>query len=755
MLIVKNNCIEEYDENKLLKSLKELKDSDFIKYDDILLQIKQGFPSKQFTKNELIELSYLTQSQKKLLCGLFQDNEILNLSFMTFKAFKTYVADIIAARVSHNDYYILGGKFLEYCISKKIKNFEDLTDKLFKYENDRGKSPLIRKEVRDIIKKNINTINELLKHNTYEIDYFGQKTLEKGYLKKMKNEIVFTKKELFILVSIGINTKEKNMNDISELYKAMCEGKIIFGSPTLFNSYTISPQCSSCFLLGIEDSIKGIFKTLSDTGKISAKSGGIGVSVSDVRGKGAYIKGSDGYSDGVVPMFKVYNDTARYVNQGGGKRKGAFAMYIEPWHSDIFDVLKTRTNTGDEESKSRDLHQGLWIPDLFMKRVKSDEHWTLFSPDIIMKNNNKGLTDVYDSEFDELYQKYENLGLGKRIKARDLWFAIIDAQIETGEPYMLYKDACNKKSNQKNIGVIKSSNLCTEILEYTSKDEIAVCNLSSLGLKQFVKYKNNKPYFDFEELGRVTRIAAKSLDKIIDVNIYPCPEAEYSNKKHRPVGIGVQGLADVFLMMCPSFTSEESKILNVDIFQTIYYYALKESMERAKKYGPYETFEGSPASKGILQFDMWNGDYTEGNLNYNWDSLKKDIMKYGLRNSLLCAAMPTASCVPSYTKILTSNGIETYRDIMNKNNIDWKKIEKSNVQSWYKFEKPIDVKTRHGNKKSKRIYYNGYKPIYNIKLENGKTIKCTANHKFLVNRNNNKVWIRADEIKENDDIVTI
>jgi ribonucleoside-diphosphate reductase alpha chain len=414
----------------------------------------------------------------------------------------------------------------------------------------------------------------------------------------------------------------------------MSEKWFIHATPTLFNAGTPKPQLSSCFLLSMtDDSISGIFETLTRCAKISQSAGGIGLSIHNIRSQGSYIKGTGGTSNGIIPMLKVYNDTARYVDQGGGKRKGAFAVYLEPWHSDIFDFLDLKKNHGKEEMRARDLFYAMWIPDLFMQRVKDNAEWSLFCP-----NEAPGLYDTYGGEFEALYHKYEAEGLARKtIKAQDLWFSILESQIETGTPYILYKDAANKKSNQQNLGTIRSSNLCTEILEYTSKDEVAVCNLASISLPKFVREDGS---YDFEKLHDITRVITRNLNKIIDINYYPIIEAENSNFRHRPIGIGVQGLADAFMLMRMPFDSAEAQQLNKDIFETIYHAALTESHILAKKDGAYSSFKGSPASKGILQFDMWDVAPSE---RYDWNRLKKEIKKDGLRNSLLLAPMPTAS----------------------------------------------------------------------------------------------------------------
>ena len=434
---------------------------------------------------------------------------------------------------------------------------------------------------------------------------------------------------------IAISIHYDNIDKAIETYNLMANKNFIHATPTLYNAGTTRQQLSSCFLLTMnEDSINGIYKTLQNCALISKYAGGIGLSIHDIRAKDSYIAGTNGISNGIVPMLRVFNDTARYVDQGGGKRKGSFAIYIEPWHADIFEFMELRKNHGNELMRARDLFYALWVPDLFMKRVKENLSWSLFCP-----NEAKGLSDVWGDEFERLYTKYEKDGLARKtIKAQDLWFKIINSQMETGTPYMVYKDACNRKSNQQNLGTIKSSNLCTEIVEYTSPDEIAVCNLASINLQSCINDELNT--FDFGKLCEITKIITFNLNRIIDINFYPVKEAEYSNKKNRPIGIGVQGLADTFARLKMPFTSSDAKQLNIDIFETIYYAAMTCSMELAKEHGPYETYEGSPVSKGIFQFDMWN---ITPSSKWDWESLKKEVKEHGIRNSLLLAPMPTAS----------------------------------------------------------------------------------------------------------------
>merc|ERR1712190_618211 len=469
---------------------------------------------------------------------------------------------------------------------------------------------------------------------------FGFKTLEKSYLLRVHGKIVERPQHMLMRVACGIHAGD--VEAAVETYNLMSKRFFTHATPTLFNAGTPQPQMSSCFLLTVQnDSIEGIYDTLKQSALISKCAGGIGVAVSNVRSKGSYVRGTNGYSNGLVPMFRTFNETARYVDQGGGKRKGSFAMYLEPWHADVFDFLEMKKNHGKEEQRARDLFYGLWIPDLFMRRVKNNEEWTLFCPNETFDvKTNKGLIDVWGEEFEMMYTQLEAAGKGRqKIKAQSLWFRILESQMETGTPYMLYKDHANRKSNQQNLGTIHCSNLCTEIIEYTSPDEIAVCNLASVALSSFVNCAEKS--YDFQRLYEVTKVATKNLNKVIDRNYYPVEEARRSNMRHRPIGLGVQGLADAFMMMRLPFESEGAKKLNSDIFETIYYAACEASCDLAVLEGPYETFKGSPASQGKLQFDMWNVTPKSGR--WDWASLKARIVKHGLRNSLLVAPMPTAS----------------------------------------------------------------------------------------------------------------
>ena len=508
-------------------------------------------------------------------------------------------------------------------------------------------APLLSEEVYNIIQENKEILDSTIIYDRdFGYDFFGFKTLEKSYLLKLNGKVVERPQHMIMRVAVGIH--QNDIEGAIETYNLMSERWFTHATPTLFNAGTPKPQLSSCFLLSMkEDSIQGIYDTLAQCAKISQSAGGIGLSIHDIRATGSYIRGTNGTSNGIVPMLKVFNDTARYVDQGGGKRKGSFAIYLEPWHADIYDFLELKKNHGKEEMRARDLFYALWIPDLFMKRVEEEGKWSLFCP-----NECPGLSDSYGEEFEKLYTKYEEEGRAKAtVKARDLWFKVLDSQIETGTPYMLYKDACNEKSNQKNLGTIKSSNLCTEIVEYTAPDEVAVCNLASIALPRFVI--DGK--FDHQKLFEITYVVTKNLNKIIDINYYPVEEARNSNMRHRPIGLGVQGLADTFIMLRHPFESEEAKKLNKEIFETIYYASLTASKDLARENGPYQSYEGSPISQGIFQFDMWNATPSD---RWEWDVLREEIMKYGVRNSLLLAPMPTAStsqilgnneCIEPYT----------------------------------------------------------------------------------------------------------
>ena len=550
------------------------------------------------------------------------------------------LASEIAATMttSHPDYAQLAARISVSNLHKNTKkSFSETMTDLYKYVNPRtGKdAPLLSDEVYNIIQKNKEVLDSSIIYNRdFGYDFFGFKTLERSYLLKLNGEIVERPQHMLMRVSVGIHMED--IDSVLETYELMSKRFFTHATPTLFNSGTPKPQMSSCFLLAMQDdSIDGIYDTLKQTAKISQSAGGIGLSIHNVRATGSYISGTNGTSNGIVPMLRVYNDTARYVDQGGGKRKGSFAIYIEPWHADIFDFLDLRKNHGKEEMRARDLFYAMWTPDLFMKRVEADAEWTLMCP-----NECPDLYKCHSDEFDALYTKYESEGKGRKtIRARELWEKILESQIETGTPYMLYKDAANRKSNQKNLGTIRSSNLCTEIMEYTSPDEVAVCNLASIALSMFIK----DGAFDHDELFRVTKQVTKNLNRVIDRNYYPVQEAENSNMRHRPVGLGVQGLADAFIKLRLPFTSQGAKDLNQDIFETLYFAAVTASMEEAEKDGPYSTYKGSPMSKGEFQHNMWGIKDDELSGRWDWAALRKKVKKHGVRNSLLVAPMPTAS----------------------------------------------------------------------------------------------------------------
>jgi len=516
------------------------------------------------------------------------------------------------------------------------KSFSNTMKRLYTYIDPKTgeNASLISKEVYGIIKKNAALLDSTIIYDRdFSYDYFGFRTLEKSYLMKLDGKVVERPQHMLMRVAVGIHRED--IEAAIETYNLLSEKWFTHATPTLFNAGTPKPQLSSCFLLTMkDDSIDGIYDTLKQCAKISQSAGGIGLSIHNIRATGSYIKGTGGVSNGIIPMLRNFDMTARYVDQGGGKRKGSFAIYLEPWHADIFQFLDLKKNHGKEELRARDLFYALWIPDLFMKRVEANEMWSLFCP-----NEAPGLADCYGEEFDKLYMKYEKEEkFRKQVKAQDLWFEILESQIETGTPYMLYKDAANKKSNQKNLGIIKSSNLCTEIIEYTSPDEIAVCNLASIALPKFI---TDDGKFDYQKLYEVTYVATKNLNKVIDVNYYPVEEARNSNMRHRPIGLGVQGLADIFILLRMPFDSEEAKGLNIDIHETMYFAAMTASKDLAKVDGPYETFKGSPVSKGIFQFDMWG--VSPKSKRWDWEKLKKEVKQHGVRNSLLVAPMPTAS----------------------------------------------------------------------------------------------------------------
>lgn len=601
---------------------------------------------KRSGKTEPVFFDKITGRINKLSYGLNRDYvepvEIAKIVIQgIYDGITTTELDNLAAETAasmttrHPDYAILAARIAVSNLHKNTKkSFSETIYDLYNYTDSKTKekAPLIADDVYQIVMENADTLDSAVIYDRdYDYDYFGFKTLERAYLLKLNGQIAERPQHMLMRVAVGIHK-----NDIQEAlatYSLMSEKWFTHATPTLFNAGTPKPQLSSCFLLTMqEDSIAGIFSTLKQCAEISQSAGGIGLSIHNIRATGSYIKGTNGQSNGIVPMLRVFNDTARYVDQGGGRRKGSFAIYLEPWHSDIFEFLDLKKNHGKEEMRARDLFFALWVNDLFMKRVKADGNWSLFCP-----NEAPGLSDAYGAEFEELYTRYEKEGRQRKtIKAQDLWFAVLESQIETGTPYILYKDAANEKSNQKNLGTIHSSNLCTEIMEYTSKDEVAVCNLASIALNKFVEGND----FNFQKLYDITYKVTKNLNQVIDVNFYPVPEARRSNMRHRPIGIGVQGLADAFIMLHLPFESEEARILNRNIFETIYFAALTASKDLAIKDGAYETFKGSPISQGIFQFDMWGVQPTD---RWDWETLRKEIMENGVRNSLLVAPMPTAS----------------------------------------------------------------------------------------------------------------
>ncbi len=600
---------------------------------------------KRDGRKEAVKFDKITARIKKLCYGL---NVIVDPVKVAMKVIEgvydgvtTTELDNLAAEiaatmtVTHPDYALLASRIAVSNLHKNTKkSFSETMHDLFVYKDPitGENASLLAEDVYNIIQENADDLDSnLIYDRDFSYDFFGFKTLERSYLLKIDGQVAERPQHLLMRVSLGIH--KTDIASAIKTYNLMSEGWFTHATPTLFNSGTPKPQMSSCFLLQMkEDSIGGIYDTLKQCARISQSAGGIGLSIHKVRAKGSYIKGTNGTSNGIVPMLKVFNDTARYVDQGGGKRKGSFAVYIEPWHADIYDFLDLKKNHGKEENRARDLFYALWIPDLFMQRVEEDGDWTLMCP-----NECPGLSDTYGAEFESLYKKYEAEGKGREtIRAQELWFKVMESQIETGTPYMLYKDACNSKSNQKNLGVIQSSNLCTEIIEYTAPDEVAVCNLASLALPKFVV--NGE--FNHEKLYEVTKQVTRNLNRIIDENYYPIEEARNSNMRHRPIGIGVQGLADAFILMRYPFDSPEAAKLNKEIFETIYFAALTSSMELSKEEGPYQTFKGSPASQGIFQQDMWNVKPTD---RWDWESLRSEVIEHGIRNSLLLAPMPTAS----------------------------------------------------------------------------------------------------------------
>ena len=603
---------------------------------------------KRDGRKEPMMFDKITARVRKLCYGL---NELVDPVKVAMRVIEglydgvtTSELDNLAAEIaatmttSHPDYARLAARISVSNLHKNTKkSFSEVMADLYEYVNPRTgkKAPLLSDEVFEVIKNNAEELDSTIIYNRdFGYDYFGFKTLERSYLLKLNGKIAERPQHMLMRVSVGIHLDD--LAAVKETYELMSKKYFTHATPTLFNSGTPKPQMSSCFLLAMkDDSIDGIYDTLKQTAKISQSAGGIGLSIHNVRATGSYIGGTNGTSNGIVPMLRVFNDTARYVDQGGGKRKGSFAIYVEPWHADIYDFLDLKKNHGKEEMRARDLFYAMWIPDLFMERVQTDAEWTLMCP-----NECPGLFECHSEEFEALYHKYESENKGRKtVKARELWEKILESQIETGTPYMLYKDAANRKSNQKNLGTIKSSNLCTEIMEFTSADEVAVCNLASIALPMFVKGGE----FDHKELFKVTKRVTKNLNRVIDRNYYPVIEAQNSNFRHRPVGLGIQGLADAFIMLRLPFTSDEAKKLNQEIFETLYFAALTASMEEAKEDGVYESYKGSPISEGLFQHNLWGIKDEELSGRWDWKKLRKEIKKSGVRNSLLVAPMPTAS----------------------------------------------------------------------------------------------------------------
>jgi len=600
---------------------------------------------KRDGRREAVKFDKITARVKKLCYGLDPTVDATQVTLKVidgiFDGVTTSELDNLTAEVAatmtvkHPDYAQLASRIAVSNLHKNTKkSFSETMKDLYTYLDPKtgAKAALLADDVHKIISENADLLDSsIIYDRDFTYDFFGFKTLERSYLLRLHGQVVERPQHMLMRVAIGIH--KNDLDSAIETYNSLSEGWYTHATPTLFNAGSPKPQMSSCFLLQLkDDSISGIYDTLKQCAQISQSAGGIGLSVHNLRAKGSYIKGTNGTSNGIVPMLRVFNDTARYVDQGGGKRKGSFAIYLEPWHADVFDFLELKKNHGKEEMRARDLFFAMWIPDLFMKRVESGADWTLMCP-----NECPGLADTWGAKFEELYERYEQEGKGREtIKAQDLWFKILESQIETGTPYMLFKDAANGKSNQQNLGTIKSSNLCTEIIEYTSPDEVAVCNLGSIALPKFV----DRGKFDHDKLFEITMQLTRNLNRVIDQNYYPIPEARRSNMRHRPIGIGVQGLADAFILMRYPFDSVEAKVLNREIHETIYYAALTASKDLAREEGPYETYEGSPISQGVLQFDMWGVKPSD---RWEWNVLRSEIKQHGVRNSLLLAPMPTAS----------------------------------------------------------------------------------------------------------------
>ncbi|MGV8947158.1 MAG: ribonucleoside-diphosphate reductase subunit alpha [Lutibacter sp.] len=611
------------------------------------------FVQKRDGRKEPVMFDKITARVRKMCYGLNSHVDPVKVAMRVIEGLydgvTTSELDNLAAEtaatmtVQHPDYAKLAARIAVSNLHKNTKKvFSEVMADLYNYVNPSTgkKAPLLSDETFKVIMTHAEKLDSTIIYNRdFGYDYFGFKTLERSYLLKINGKIVERPQHMLMRVAIGIH--QEDIDEAIETYELMSKKFFTHATPTLFNAGTPKSQMSSCFLLQIQDdSIDGIYDTLKQTAQISQSAGGIGLSIHNVRSTGSYIRGTNGTSNGIIPMLKVFNDTARYVDQGGGKRKGSFAIYMEPWHADVFEFLDLRKNTGAEEMRARDLFYAMWIPDLFMKRVEENGDWTLMCP-----NECPHLFDTYGDDFDKLYTGYEKAGKGRKtIKARLLWEKILEAQIETGNPYMLYKDAANRKSNQKNLGTIRSSNLCTEIMEYTAKDEVAVCNLASIALPMFVEEdEQGIKFFNHQKLYKITKKITRNLDTVIDRNFYPVKEAENSNFRHRPIGLGVQGLADAFILLRLPFTSDEAKKLNQEIFETIYFAAVTSSMEIAKAKEPYSSFRGSPMSLGEFQFNMWGASEEELSGRWDWKALRKKVLKNGVRNSLLVAPMPTAS----------------------------------------------------------------------------------------------------------------
>ena len=688
------------------------------------------FVIKRNGKQESVKFDKITARIEKLSYGL--DRRFVNSIDVAKKVIEglydgvtTTELDNLAAEtaasltVKHPDYALLASRIAVSNLHKNtIKSFSDTMKLLYECKDSKtGKHvPLLADEIWEIIQQNAELLDSTIIYDRdYGFDYFGFKTLEKSYLLKVDGKVVERPQHMYMRVAIGIH--HDDIDSAIKTYHLMSERWFTHATPTLFNAGTPKPQMSSCFLLTMkDDSIDGIYDTLKQTAKISQSAGGIGLSIHNIRATGSYIGGTNGTSNGIIPMLRVFNDTARYVDQGGGKRKGAFAIYLEPWHADVFEFLDLRKNHGKDEMRARDLFYALWIPDLFMQRVENGGNWSLFCP-----HEAPGLHETWGAGFETLYTQYESEGRARRtVKAQDLWFAILDAQIETGNPYLLYKDAANRKSNQQNLGTIKSSNLCTEIIEYTATDEVAVCNLASLALPRFVI----NGQFDHQKLYEITYEVTKNLNKIIDFNYYPVEEARNSNLRHRPIGLGVQGLADAFILLRLPFESDAAKQLNKEIFETIYFAAMTASKDLAKVDGAYATFQGSPASKGQFQFDLWG---VEPTLRWDWYRLKDEVVKYGVRNSLLVAPMPTAST----SQILGNNEcFEPYTS-----NIYVRRVLSGEfvVVNKHLLKDLVDLNLWNDDMKNKIIFHNGsiqaideipanikdiYKTVWEIKQRN-------------------------------------